>query len=83
MEQYSKTGWIEMRYLIVIEKTATGYSAYAPDLLGCVAAGNSEAEVEQFMREAIDFHLEGLMLEGFPVPPPNSYAAYSMAFAGG
>ena len=60
-----------MQYLIVIEKTATGYSAYSPDLDGCVATGPTKEEVEQNMREAIAFHLEGLRHEGFSLPHPT------------
>jgi predicted RNase H-like HicB family nuclease len=65
-----------MKYLIVIEKTDTGYSAYSPDLEGCAATGDSREEVEQTMREAIEFHLEGLKGEGYPVPKPQSYSTY-------
>ena len=65
-----------MQYLIVIEKTATGYSAYSPDLDGCVATGPTKPEVEQNMREAIEFHLDGLCHEGYKVPPPSSYSTY-------
>ena len=65
-----------MKYLIVIEKTDTGYSAYSPDLEGCVATGASREKVEQTMREAIEFHLEGLKGEGYPVPTPQSYSTY-------
>jgi predicted RNase H-like HicB family nuclease len=65
-----------MQYLIVIEKTTTGYSAYSPDLDGCVATGQTKQEVEQNMREAIEFHLEGLRQEGYSVPPPSSYSTY-------
>ena len=65
-----------MQYLIVIEKTATGYSAYSPDFDGCIATGSSREEVEQNMREAMDFHLEGLRHEGYNVPPPSSYSTY-------
>ncbi len=64
------------KYLIVIEKTNTGYSAYSPDLDGCVATGRTRREVEQNMREAVTFHLEGLRLEGYEVPEPNSYSTY-------
>ena len=53
-----------MQYQIVIEKTGTGYSAHSPDLDGCVATGATKQEVEQNMREAIEFHLEGLRHEG-------------------
>jgi predicted RNase H-like HicB family nuclease len=65
-----------MQYLIVIEQTATGYSAYSPDLDGCVATGSTKLEVEQNMREAIEFHVEGLRREGYSVPQPSSYSAY-------
>ena len=64
------------RYLIVVEKTETGYSAYSPDLDGCVATGATRKEVEKTMREAIEFHLEGLKLEGLPVPEPQSFSSY-------
>jgi len=65
-----------MRYLIVIEETSTGYSAYSPDLEGCVAAGTTREEVEQAMTQAIEFHLEGLKEEGYPIPPSHSYSTY-------
>lgn len=65
-----------MRYLIVIEKTDTGFSAYSPDLDGCVATGPTRDEVEQAMREAIEFHLDGLRQEGRPVPSAHAYSTY-------
>jgi predicted RNase H-like HicB family nuclease len=65
-----------MKYLIVIEQTGTGYSAYSPDLPGCVATGTDRAVVEREMREAIAFHLDGLKAEGMEVPEPHSYSAY-------
>ena len=64
------------RYLIVIEPTQTGFSAYSPDLPGCVSTGRSREEVEQNMREAIAFHLDGLREEREPVPEPHTYSAY-------
>jgi predicted RNase H-like HicB family nuclease len=64
------------RYLIIIESTATGFSAYSPDLPGCVATGRSRPEVEQEMHDAIEFHIEGLRLAGEPVPAPRSDASY-------
>ncbi|MBI5015812.1 MAG: type II toxin-antitoxin system HicB family antitoxin [Deltaproteobacteria bacterium] len=64
------------RYLIVIEETATGFSAYCPDLEGCVATGRTREEVEQEMGAAIAFHLEGLKDEGHGVPRPRSSVAY-------
>jgi predicted RNase H-like HicB family nuclease len=65
-----------MRILIVVEQTDTGYSAYSPDVEGCVAAAPSREEVEQSMREAISLHLEQLRDEGKQVPEPRSYATY-------
>ena len=64
------------KYLIVIEETGTGFSAYSPDLLGCVATGRTRDEVERNMSEAVEFHLEGLRLEGLDVPEPRSCSAY-------
>ncbi len=65
-----------MTYLIIIEPTSTGYSAYSPDLPGCVSTGTTREDVESNMREAIEFHLEGLRLEGLPIPEPSSQSAY-------
>ncbi|MBI4167242.1 MAG: type II toxin-antitoxin system HicB family antitoxin [Acidobacteria bacterium] len=64
------------RYLIVIEDTGTGYSAYSPDLDGCVSTGRTRREVEKNMQEAIAFHLAGLRLEGMEVPDPHTYSTY-------
>ena len=65
-----------MRYAIVIEKAEGNYSAYVPDLPGCVATGASVAEVETEIGEAIRFHIEGLEEDGLPVPLPTSIAEY-------
>lgn len=65
-----------MQYLIVIEKTETGYSAYSPDLPGCVSTGATREDVEQNMHEAIEFHLDGLKLEGLDLPQPTTSSAY-------
>lgn len=65
-----------MKYLVVIEPTETGFSAYSPDLPGCVATGATEEEVEREMREAMAFHVEGLKLEGYPMPEPTTRSAY-------
>ena len=64
-----------MKYLVILEPTDTGYSAYSPDLDGCVAAGDDRDETIALMREAIEFHLEGLAAEGLPIPAPQSEAA--------
>ena len=65
-----------MRYAIVIETAGTNFSAYVPDLPGCVAVGESLAEVERQIREAIEFHLEGMREDGSPIPPPSSKVDY-------
>jgi predicted RNase H-like HicB family nuclease len=65
-----------MKYLVVVEETGTGYSAYSPDLPGCVAAGASRDEVEREMVDAIAFHIDGLRAEGLEVPVPRSTSLY-------
>ena len=65
-----------MRYAIVIEKAAENFSAYVPDLPGCVATGASVKEVETEIRDAIRFHIDGLKADGQPVPQPSSIAEY-------
>jgi predicted RNase H-like HicB family nuclease len=64
------------KYLVVVEHAQTGFSAYSPDLPGCVSTGTTREEVEKNMREAIAFHLEGLREEGQDVPEPHAYSAY-------
>jgi predicted RNase H-like HicB family nuclease len=64
------------KYLVVVEKTATGYSAYSPDLDGWVATGKSRDEVERKMLEAIEFHIEGMARNGDSIPEPRSYSRY-------
>lgn len=65
-----------MRYAIVIEKTQGNYSAYVPDLPGCVATGATMEEVEAHIREAIEFHLDGLREDGAPPLQPSSHVEY-------
>lgn len=65
-----------MRYAVVIEKADGNYSAYVPDLPGCVATGDSVQAVEAEIREAIRFHIDGLEEDGLPVPTPTSLAEY-------
>ena len=65
-----------MRYAIVLERGPVSYGAYVPDLPGCVAAGDSREEALRLIREAIEFHIEGLRAEGIPVPEPSSSAEY-------
>jgi len=64
------------KYLIIFEKTITGYSAYSPDLPGCGSTGATPEEVERNIREAIEFHIEGLKQEGSDVPEPTTYSSY-------
>ena len=64
------------RYAIVIEKANGNCSAYVPDLPGCVATGDTEAQVESLIREAIEFHVSGLCEDGLPVPSPSSTVEY-------
>ncbi len=64
------------RYAIVIEKAEGNYSAYVPDLPGCVATGATPERAETQIREAIEFHLEGLRQDGAPLPPPVSTVEY-------
>ena len=61
-----------MRYAIVIEKAENNFSAYVPDLPGCIATGATIEETEELIREAIEFHLAGLQENGFPIPCPSS-----------
>ena len=65
-----------MKYLIVIEETETGFSAYSPDLEGCIATGTTRDEVEKTIKEAIEFHLDGLLKEGYDIPSPHTYSTY-------
>lgn len=65
-----------MRYAVVIENAGSNFSAYLPDLPGCVATGTTLAEVESAIREAVAFHLDGLRQEGSPIPSPSSKVDY-------
>jgi predicted RNase H-like HicB family nuclease len=65
-----------MRYAIVIEKAEGNYSAYVPDLPGCIATGATVAEAEAEIREAIPFHLEGMREDGLAIPAPHSQVEY-------
>jgi predicted RNase H-like HicB family nuclease len=65
-----------MKYLVIIEKTKTGFSAFSPDLPGCVATGSTKKQAEKNMKDAIAFHLEGMQQEGLEVPQPHSFSTY-------
>jgi len=64
------------RFLVVIEKANGNYSAYSPDLPGCVATGGTRQEVEKNMHEAIEIHVRGLLEDDLPVPESRSFAEY-------
>ena len=65
-----------MRYAIVIEQADANYSAYVPDLPGCVATGATIEEIEQQIREAVEFHLDGMLEDGVALPLPSSKVEY-------
>ena len=65
-----------MRYAIVIEKAANNFAAYVPDLLGCVATGETVEETEREIRSAIEFHLRGMREDGLPIPQPSVQVDY-------
>jgi predicted RNase H-like HicB family nuclease len=71
-----------VQYAVVIEKGERNYSAYVPDLPGCVATGETLEEVRQHIRTAVDFHIEGLKEDGIPVPEPTSVCDYVEASVG-
>ena len=64
------------KYLVIFEKANGNYSAYSPDLPGCIATGATRKEVEKNIREAISFHIEGLVKDGLPLPEPASFTDY-------
>ncbi len=64
------------RFLVIIEKAKGNYSAYSPDLPGCVATGKTREEAERNMHEAIEMHIQGLLDDGLPIPKQQSYAEY-------
>ena len=65
-----------MRYAVVIEKAEHNYSAYVPDLPGCVATGDTLPDVQQSIRDAVELHLAGMREDGIPVPPPSIQVDY-------
>ncbi len=65
-----------MKYLVVVEKSATGFSAYSPDLPGCVATAGTRLQIEKEMAKSIAFHLEGLRAEGIEPPEPRTSSIY-------
>ncbi|HEX3069720.1 MAG TPA: type II toxin-antitoxin system HicB family antitoxin [Thermoanaerobaculia bacterium] len=69
------------RFLVVVEDAGANYSAYSPDLPGCVATGSTREETEQTMYEAIQLHIEGLREDGLPIPESSSHAEYVLVGA--
>ena len=65
-----------MKYLVIIEKAGNNYSAYLPDVPGCIATGRSKEEARQNVLEALELHLQGLMDDNLPIPEPVSEADY-------
>lgn len=65
-----------MRYMVVIEKGSSSYGAFVPDLPGCIAAGETEAETLALIEEAIQFHLEDMQADGLQIPPPSSKSIF-------
>jgi predicted RNase H-like HicB family nuclease len=64
------------KYLVIFEKANGNYSAYSPDLPGCIATGATRREVEKNIKEAISFHVKGLQEDGSPIPEPSSFTEY-------
>ena len=64
------------RYLVIVEKTKSGFSAYSPDVPGCIATAATRKAVEIRIQQAIEFHLEGMREQGYELPKPKSYSAY-------
>lgn len=71
-----RNGRIDRRFLVIIERAGDNFSAYCPDLPGCIATGSTRKETELDMHEALQFHIEGLLEEGETVPEPTSEAEY-------
>jgi predicted RNase H-like HicB family nuclease len=65
-----------MRYMVIIEESETSFGAYVPDLPGCIVVGETEQEVLELIKEAIEFHLEGVKDEGLNIPLPHSYSKF-------
>lgn len=76
VEQYPQAGRVEMKYLVIYEKSATGWGAYAPDLPGLGVAATTLDEVKDLIREAVEFHLEGIRKNGDALPAPSATTEY-------
>ncbi len=71
------------RFLVVIEKADANYSAYSPDVPGCIATGRTREQAERNMHEALEMHVHGLLEDNLPVPKPHSFAEYFAVPSGG
>jgi len=67
---------IKMKYLVIFERAGENYSAYSPDVPGCIATGKTRDEVEKNIKEAISFHISGLVKDRLPIPEPSSFTEY-------
>ncbi len=67
---------IKTKYLVIFERAGENYSAYSPDVPGCIATGKTRDEVEKNIKEAISFHIDGLVKDGSPLPEPASFTEY-------
>lgn len=65
-----------MKYIFVLEPTSTGFSAYVPDLPGCVSTGRTREETERNLQEAVEFHLDGMREDGTPIPVPSTQSGH-------
>jgi len=68
-----------MEYLVIYEKSKTGYAAYVPDLPGCIASADSQRAAKEMIKEAIRFHIDGMKMDGIPVPKPTATMAETVA----
>ncbi len=76
IEQYPQAGGVKVKYLVIYEMSTTGWGAYAPDLPGLGVAGTTLDEVKELIREAMEFHLEGMRQHGDPIPAPSATTEY-------
>ncbi len=71
---------MKLTYAVVFERTPNNYAAYAPDVPGCIATGKTWDDIQTMIKEAIEFHIEGLQLDGDPIPPPQMSVAEALAY---
>jgi predicted RNase H-like HicB family nuclease len=81
-QQHIEASGVEMKYLVIYEKSPTGWGAFVPDLPGLGVAGSTLEEVKKLIREGIEFHIEGMKLNGDPIPQPSVQTEYVSVEAG-